>query len=79
MPYQLAAPAAVTVTIYAADGQVVRTLPLGVQPAGTYHDKERAAYWDGRNGLGEPVASGLYFYTLTASDMTATRKMLIRK
>ena len=40
MPYQLATPAAVTVTIYAIDGHVVRTLPLGIQPAGTYHDKE---------------------------------------
>ncbi len=79
MPYQLAAPAAVTVTIYAADGQVVRALPLGFQAAGTYHDKDRAAYWDGRNGIGEPVASGLYFYTLTAGDTTATRRMLIRK
>ena len=79
MPYQLAAPAAVTVTIYAADGQVVRTLPLGVQAAGTYHNKSRAVYWDGRNRLGEPVASGLYFYTLTAGDTTATRRMLIRK
>ena len=79
MPYQLAAPAAVTVTIYAADGQVVRALPLGFQPAGTYHNKDRAAYWDGRNRIGEPVASGLYFYTLTAGDTTATRRMLIRK
>ena len=79
MPYQLAAPAAVTVTIYAADGQVVRALPLGFQAAGTYYNKSCAAYWDGRNGLGEPVASGLYFYTLTAGDTTATRRMLIRK
>ena len=79
MPYQLATPTTVTVTIYAADGQVVRALPLGFQSAGTYHNKERAVYWDGRNGLGESVASGLYFYTLTAGDTTATRKMLIRK
>ena len=79
MPYQLAAPASVTLTIYAADGQVVHSLSLGFQAAGTYHDKERAAYWDGRNGLGEPVASGLYFYTLTAGDTTATRRMLILK
>ena len=55
---------------------------------GIYQGKEHAAYWDGRNALGEPVASGVYFYTLstestrdsvTAGDFSATRKMLIRK
>ena len=79
IPYQLAKPADVTLTIYAANGQVVRTLALGHQPAGMYQSRNRAAYWDGRNAVGEPVASGLYFYTLTAGDYTATRKMLIRK
>ena len=79
IPYQLAAPAEVSLTIYAANGAVVRTLTLGHQPAGTYQSRSRAAYWDGRNELGESVASGVYFYTLTAGDFTATRKMLIRK
>ena len=79
IPYQLAEPADVTVKIYAVDGAVVRTLKLGHQPIGNYQSKSRAAYWDGRNALGEPVASGLYFYTLTADDFTATRKMLIAK
>ena len=79
IPYQLAAPSEVTLTIYAIDGSVVRTLALGHQPVGIYQDKSRAAYWDGRNAVGEPVASGVYFYTLTAGDFTATRKMLIRK
>ena len=79
IPYQLSKPAEVTVTIHAADGKLVRTLTLGHQPAGVYQDKSRAAYWDGKNQLGEPVASGIYFYTLTAGDFTATRKMLIRK
>ena len=79
IPYQLAKPAEVTVTIYTTDGTLVRTLALGHQPAGTYRDKSRAAYWDGKNELGEPVASGLYFYTLKAGGFTATRKMLIRK
>ena len=79
IPYQLSASAEVNISIYAADGKLVRTLDLGTQPVGVYESRSRAAYWDGRNELGESVASGLYFYTLTAGDFTATRRMLIRK
>ena len=79
IPYQLAVAADVSIAIYAADGSLVRTLALGHQAAGVYKSRSRAAYWDGKNELGEPVASGVYFYTLTAGDFTATRKMLIRK
>ena len=79
IPYQLAKPTEVTITIYNINGHVVRTLALGHQAAGIYQSRSRAAYWDGRNTSGEPVASGVYFYTLTAGDFTATRKMLIRK
>ena len=79
IPYQLAKPANVTLTIYAMNGQMVRRLALGHQLAGVYQSRSRAAYWDGKNALGEPVASGLYFYTLTAGDFTATRRMLILK
>ena len=79
IPYQLADPGEVMLTIYAVDGRLVRTLALGHQPAGIYQSKNRAAYWDGKNELGEPVASGAYFYTLTAGEFTATRKMLILK
>ena len=79
IPYQLAEPADVTVSIYAADGRLVRTLDLGHRSVGIYESRSHAAYWDGRNELGEPIASGVYFYTLTADDFTATRKMLILK
>ena len=79
IPYHLAKSADVTLTIYAANGVVVRTLPLGHQNAGIYQSRSRAAYWDGRNAIGEPVASGVYFYTLTAGDFFATRKMMILK
>ena len=79
IPYQLATPADVTLRIYAVDGTLVRTLSLGHKAVGIYQTRSRAAYWDGKNELGEPVASGVYFYTLTADDFTATRKMLIRK
>ena len=79
IPYQLAKPAEVTVTIYAANSAVVRRLDLGHRRAGSYESRSRAAYWDGRNARGEPVASGVYFYTLQAGDFSATRKMVIRK
>ena len=79
IPYQLAEHADVTLTIYAVNGTVVRTLALGHQSVGIYQNKSRAAYWDGRNEVGESVASSVYFYTLTAGDFTATRKLLIRK
>ena len=79
IPYQLAASADVVLHIYSVNGTLVRRLALGHQPAGMYHNKSRAAYWDGRNESGEAVASGVYFYTLTAGNFTATRRMLIRK
>ena len=79
IPYQLANSAEVTLTIHAVDGKLVRELDLGHQPVGIYESKSRAAYWDGKNEIGESVASGVYFYTLTAGDFTATRKMLILK
>ena len=79
IPYHLSKPAKVTLTIYGANGSVVRTLALGHQAAGIYQSRSRAAFWDGKNAAGESVASGIYFYTLSAGDFTATRKMLIRK
>ena len=79
IPYHLAEPAHVVLTLYSVDGKAVRRLDLGHQAAGYYQSKSRAAYWDGRNAVGERVASGLYFYTLTAGDFAATRKMLIMK
>ncbi len=79
IPYQLAESADVNISIYTTDGAVVRTLALGHQTVGIYHDKTRAAYWDGKNEVGDAVASGVYFYTLTAGQFKATRKMLILK
>ncbi len=89
IPYRLAEDAFVTLTIYDQSGQVVRTLDIGHQIAGYYTDRMKAAYWDGKNEFGEGVASGVYFYHLSAgrsgrsvphrSDFSATRKMLILK
>ena len=79
IPYQLAKPANVNISIYGADGKLVRKLNLGHQPIGIYQGKNRAAHWNGKNDQGEPVASGIYFYTLSAGEYTATRRMLILK
>ena len=79
IPYQLAKSADVTLRIHAVDGTLVRTLSLGHKATGIYQSRSRAAYWDSKNEVGEPIASGVYFYTLTAGDFAATRKMLIRK
>ena len=79
IPYQLANASDVQITIYDTKGIVVRSLVLGHQAAGYYTDRNRAAYWDGRNGLGENVASGVYFYQLLTDDMSLTRKMVILK
>jgi len=77
IPYQLREDAHVVIRIYAATGQLVRTLNLGHKPVGFYTDRETAAYWDGKNEAGERVASGIYFYGIKAGDLTATRKMTI--
>ena len=80
LPYQLANDAEVTIRIYSSTGHLVRHLDLGFQQAGYYIGKSRAAYWDGRNDLGERLASGVYFYELSTGESSeAIRKIVIRK
>ena len=79
IPYRLAKDAFVTLTIYDPRGSVIRKLNIGHQTAAIYESRSKAIYWDGRNEVGDRVASGIYFYTLTAGDYSATRKMLILK
>ena len=79
IPYHLAKSSDVEITIYDARGTIVRQLDLGHQREGYYTNRSRAAYWDGRNDLGERVASGIYFYQLQADNVSLLRKMLILK
>ena len=79
IPYQLATSSDVQITIYSMKGGVIRTLALGHQSAGYYTGRSRAAYWDGRNGLGERVASGVYFYQLRTNESSLMRRMIILK
>ena len=79
IPYQLSEASPVSVSIYDTTGKLVRKLSLGFQSAGFYNSRERAAYWDGRNALGERVASGVYFYQLTTPAFQQTRRLVIVK
>ena len=79
IPYHLANASEVTITIYDVCGMLIRQLDLGHQHAGYYINRGRAAYWDGRNAVGESVASGIYFYQFQADNVSFLRKMLILK
>ncbi len=79
IPYQLSEDSSVSISIYDTTGQLVRTLSLGFQSAGFYNSQGRAAYWDGRNNVGERVASGIYFYQLTTASFEQTRRLVIVK
>ena len=79
IPYQLANDTEVEIRIYSQKGELVRSLNLGLQTAGYYVGKSRAAYWDGRNTSGELLASGVYFYQLITAESTTTRKTVILK
>ena len=79
IPYQLSKDSLVSISIYDTAGKLIRTLSLGFQSAGFYNSRERAAYWDGRNTLGEPAASGVYFFQLVTPSFQQTRRMLILK
>ena len=79
IPYVLAHDASVNIRIYDIQGQLVRQMGMGQQPAGSYLTREAAVYWDGKDQLGEVVSSGVYFYTLKADTFQATRRMVILK
>ncbi len=79
IPYQLANPSDVKITIYDGRGRVVRRLDFGHQPAGYYTRRSHAAYWDGKNNMGESVSSGIYFYQFEADNISLLRKMVILK
>ena len=79
IPFRLADKTDVTIRIYSITGKLLKSLPVGKMAAGDYTSQSEAVHWDGRNENGEPVSSGVYFYTISAGKFSATRKMLIRK
>ena len=64
----------VSLKVYDLRGRLVLTLVEGMIGAGTY-----TVYWDGTDGSGRQVASGVYLYRMKAGDLVQTRKMVILK
>ena len=79
IPFHLASAGQVTIEIYDAAGILVRQLDVGYLTPGRYLSRVDTAYWDGTNVYGEPVASGIYFYTLSTESFRSTKKMIISK
>ena len=79
MPFQITATSDVTMDIYSDHGHLVRRVPLGILRPGRYISRSEAAYWDGKNSLGEPVTTGTYFYTISTETFRATKKMIVIK
>ena len=70
IPYSLSKNAQVSLSIYDVQGRLIIHNSYGFQQSGKY-----TVHWNGRNSNGEPIASGVYFYTLNAGDFSATGKM----
>ena len=79
IPYEIESDTLVTIQIFDMRGSLVRQLGIGHQKAGEYVTRSNAAYWDGRNEVGETISSGIYFYQISAGDFIASRKMAILK
>jgi hypothetical protein len=79
IPYQLKEASDIKIRIYTSSGELVREFALGNKPSGSYINREKSVYWDGKNESGEPVTSGIYFYTIQAGNYVATKKMIVAK
>ena len=74
LSFALPTNAHVQLTVYNVLGQAVRTLVDEDMAAGTHE-----VTWNGRNGDGQQVSSGIYFYRINAGNFSATKKMMMLK
>jgi hypothetical protein len=72
--FSLERPGRVALAVYEPSGRLVATLLDKDMNAGSY-----AAEWDGRDASGQRLASGVYFYRLTAGKHTLSRKAVLLK
>lgn len=72
--YELPNQATTSVAIYNTLGQKIRTLENQIKEAGRYRIE-----WDGKNRVGQDVASGIYFYVVLADEYYGINKMVLLK
>lgn len=77
IPYQLSESGNVVVSIYDVSGRLVKKLDIGHKDAGIYISREKSAYWDGKNEVGEQVSSGVYFYQIQSGKFSKMMKLVI--
>ena len=70
--FEVARTSNMSIKVYNAMGQLVRTLENGRMEPGRY-----SSHWDGANASGNRVSSGVYFYKMEAGTFAATKKMLL--
>jgi len=74
LKYDLPEDSFVDITIYDMLGNVVNNLVNRNQRRGY-----KSVQWNATNNQGQPVSTGLYFYTIQAGDFIQTKKMLLLK
>ena len=79
IPFEIAEPGTVTLTVFDSRGAIVRRLDLGYRESGVYRTPSRAAYWDGRTDSGEAAASGSYVVALNAGGEAHRRRIILVK
>jgi hypothetical protein len=72
IPYSIPTATRISLAVYSSHGQKVKTLAEGEMPPGNYH-----AVWNGEDDAGAPVASGVYFYTLTTGQSRLTKRLTL--
>jgi len=64
----------VRLEIFDVTGRLIRSLLDAKLPAGA-HD----VTWDGADGSGSTVASGMYFYKMTTEGFVSAKKLVVSK
>ncbi|HIB85672.1 TPA: hypothetical protein EYO57_00435 [Candidatus Poribacteria bacterium] len=79
IPFHLAYDSQVNIEIFTIDGRRIRSMDLGIMPAGKYIDRQQSIHWNGRTDVGERVSSGIYYIRLWTDEVSAMRRMVILK